>query len=220
MLRRSVSALLLSMVVLPSAAAIAQDDVVSDEQSAAYGNEGTPPTRKPGFLKRTWSSWCRDFKRSNAWPDPFVAADRVSVRLPFDVCVANGWRFQNTLTEAHFVDNHSQLTEAGALKVAAIINDSPLPYRAIFVLRDSDPEVTAGRIVSIQEAVAKILGDRAPVPIYETYDKPRGAAANYIDEVTRRYQATMPDPRLPGDDDDSGSGYSTGTSGSGTGSLK
>ena len=80
---------------------------------------------------------------------------------------------QNTLGDHHFVDDGTELTAAGKLKVAAIINQTPLSYRAIFVLRDENAETTAGRIVSIQEAVAVVLGDRPPVPIFETYDKPR-----------------------------------------------
>ena len=113
---------------------------------------------------------------------------------------ANGWRIQNTLSDHHFEDDSAQLTEAGRLKVAAIINETPLAYRAVFILRDADPDITAGRIASVQEAVSVVLGDRPPVPIFETYDKPRGTPAFYVDEVTRRYQATIPDPRLPTDD--------------------
>jgi hypothetical protein len=161
--------------------------------------DGTP-TQKPSLAKRAWLSICRDFRRNNAWPDPYVAADRVNTRVPFDICTANGWRIQNTLSDHHFTDT-GDLTEAGELRVAAIINETPLPYRAIFVLRADDPGITAERVVSIQEGVAKILGDRPPVPIYETYEKPRGTPAYYVDEVTRRFQATIPDPRLPEEQD-------------------
>jgi hypothetical protein len=172
---------------------------------------------EPNFFKRAWYSVCRDFKRNNNWPDPFVTADRANTRIHFDLATANGWRVQNTLGDHHFVDNGTELTEAGRLKIAAIINQTPLCYRAVFVLRDQDAERTAGRVVAVQEAVAVVLGDRPPVPIFETYDKPRGTPAYYVDEVTRRYQATIPDPRLP--EDDSGSSMSSGYSGgSGSGS--
>jgi hypothetical protein len=169
---------------------------------------------EPNFFKRAWYSVCRDFKRNNTWPDPFVAADRANTRVHFELATANGWRVQNTLGDHHFVDNGTELTEAGRLKIAAIINQTPLCYRAVFVLRDIDPERTAGRVVAVQEAVATVVGDRPPVPIFETYDKPRGTPAYYVDEVTRRYQATIPDPRLP--EDDSSSSMSSG-SGSGNG---
>ena len=183
--------------------------------SDAVAEDG-PTTPEPNLFKRCWYSVCRDFKRNNNWPDPFVTTDRANTRIHYDVATANGWRIQNTLEDHHFVDDGTELTSAGKLKVAAIINQTPVNYRAIFVLRDENPEKTAGRIVSIHESVAVVLGDRPPVPIFETYDKPRGTPAYYVDEVTRRYQATIPDPRLPDDSDSSSmsSGYSGG-SGSG-----
>ena len=146
-------------------------------------------------------------------PGPIRLSPWTALRLaPFDICTANGWRIQNTLSDHHFNDA-GDLTEAGELKVAAIINDTPLPYRAIFVLRGEDPGITATRVVSIQEGVARILGDRPPVPIFETYEKPRGTPAYYVDEVTRRYQDTIPDPRLPEEQD-------AGVSSSSSSSLK
>jgi len=202
----------LTAVALSAPCAKAQDALASD--APCNGNcDEAPTTRKPNRLKRVWSSICRDFKRNNSWPDPFVTADRAATRLPFDLCTANGWRIQNTLSDHHFADAGGQLTPAGRLRVAAIINESPLPYRAIFILRSSEPAVTAERVVAVQETVAGVLGDRPPVPIFETYENPRGASAYYIDEVTRRYQATIPDPRLPEGDDMSG-GSSSGSSGS------
>jgi len=211
--RRHLFVALVTLSVFPGSATWAQQQRASDCEAC---DGAQPDAQKPGLLKRAWVSVCRDFKRNNNWPDPFVAADRVNTRLPFDLSTANGWRIQNTLSAHHFDDNSTQLTEAGRLKVAAIINETPLAYRAVFVLRDNDPEITAGRVVSIQEAVARVLGDRPPVPVFETYDKPRGTPAYYVDEVTRRYQATIPDPRLP--DDDSGSSMSAPGSGYGSGS--
>ena len=48
------------------------------------------------------NSIAQDTKRRNCWPDPFVSWDRASVRAPFVVQVANGWRRQNMLGEFHF----------------------------------------------------------------------------------------------------------------------
>jgi hypothetical protein len=215
--RRHVFVALVTLSVCPAGGAWAQQQMASDCEICDGANSGEAiEGQKPNLLKRAWLSVCRDFKRNNNWPDPFVTADRVNTRIPFDLSTANGWRIQNTLSAHHFEDNSPQLTEAGRLKVAAIINETPLAYRAVFVLRDVDPEITAGRVASIQEAVAKVLGDRPPVPVFETYDKPRGTPAYYVDEVTRRYQATIPDPRLP--DDDSSSGSSSPGAGYGSGS--
>ncbi len=196
------SALLIVPVQAQAPAAPCEDGTCDD--SASNGR------KEPNIFKRAWYSVCRDFKRNNNWPDPFVTTDRANTRIHFDLDTANGYRVQNTLSEHHFVDDSTELTQAGRLKVAAIINYTPVCYRAIFVLRDENPEKTAGRVASIQEAVAQINGDRPPVPIFETYDKPRGTSANYVDEVTRRYQATIPDPRLPEETDNSAMGGSTG----------
>ncbi|HEY4307941.1 MAG TPA: hypothetical protein VGN12_00690 [Pirellulales bacterium] len=213
MIRSLLVAPLLVGAALSSKATLAQSAGMPAEAQCQDGDA------KPegNFFKRAWYSVCRDFKRNNNWPDPFVAADRANTRVHFDLDTANGWRVQNTLGEQYFVDEGTQLTEAGRLKVAAIINQTPLCYRAIFVLRDPTPETTAGRVVSIQEAAVAVLGDRPPVPIFETYDKPRGAPAYYVDEVTRRYQATIPDPRLPEDDGSSSLSGGGGGSGSGNG---
>jgi len=209
MTRRQLSAVLVALTVLPVSVAQAQHEA-SECQSC---QDAPVDGKKPNVLKRAWISVCRDFKRNNNWPDPFVTSDRVAARVPFDSCVANGWRIQNTLSAHHFVENSGELTESGQLKVAAIINESPLAYRAIFVLRDVEAEVTADRVASIQVAVSKVLGDRPPVPVFETYDKPRGTPAYYVDEVTRRYQATIPDPRLPQEDGGSSVGAAYSSSG-------
>ena len=152
---------------------------------------------KPNVMKRAWMSVCRDFRRSNAWPDPFVGADREATRLPFDAQIANGWRLQNTVGEQYFEADSADLTEAGRLKIARIINETPTAYRAIFVLRGEDPVMNADRVASVQQVAARTLGERPSVPIFETYEKPRGAPANYIDAVNEKYEATIPDPRVP-----------------------
>jgi hypothetical protein len=76
-------------------------------------------------LKRAWNNFCRDFHRNNCWPDPFVVPDRVAVRAPINVMVAQGWKIQNTLGDHHFEGDTAKLTEAGELKVRAVIAQSP-----------------------------------------------------------------------------------------------
>lgn len=195
MKRRQFAAALLVSAAIPLSAACADPYAMTPPCNEA----AQPPVveKKPNVFKRTWMHLCRDFRRSNAWPDPFVTADRVSVRVPFDSMVANGWRLQNTLGDQYFEEDSPNLTEAGRLKIGRIINETPCAYRAIFVLRDEDPQLTADRVAVVQQTTARILGERPPVPIFETYEKPRGAPANYIDAVNEKYQATIPDPRVP-----------------------
>jgi hypothetical protein len=192
MMRRNFAAAILVAAAIPLSAACA------DPYATAPCNDAPPVVeKKPNVFKRTWMHVCRDFRRSNAWPDPFVTVDRASVRQPFDAEVANGWRLQNTLGEQYFEDDSPNLTEAGRLKIGRIINETPVAYRAIFVLRGEDPQLNADRVAMVQQSTARILGERPAVPIFETYEKPRGAPANYIDAVNEKYQATIPDPRVP-----------------------
>ncbi|HEY2837684.1 MAG TPA: hypothetical protein VGJ26_00935 [Pirellulales bacterium] len=191
-IRRPFLAAFVVTAAIPLAAACA------DPYSMAPPDEAPPVVeKKPNIVKRAWMHVCRDFRRSNAWPDPFVTVDRVAVREPFAAEVANGWRLQNTLGEQYFEADSPTLTEAGRLKIARIINETPTAYRAIFVLRSEDPVLNADRVAMVQQSAARTLGERPPVPIFETYEKPRGAPANYIDAVNEKYEATIPDPRVP-----------------------
>jgi hypothetical protein len=156
-------------------------------------------------VRRAWNNFCRDFHRNNCWPDPFIAPDRAAVRAPINVMVAQGWKVQNTLGDHHFEGDTAKLTEAGELKVRAILAQSPADFRTIFVLRADDPKLTADRIESTQHLATKLVQDGVPPQVVETTEKPRGTPAYYIDEVTRRYQSTTPDPRLPTDNDSSDS---------------
>ena len=191
MKRRSFLAALVVSAAIPLASVSAEPYTVTDQPSAPVVEQ------KPNVVKRAWMSVCRDFRRNNAWPDPFVTKDRAAVHEPFDAQVVNGWRLQNTVGEQYFEDDSADMTEAGRLKIARIINETPIAYRAIFILRGDDPALTADRIATVQQVAARALGERPAVPIFETYEKPRGAPANYIDAVNETYEATMPYPRVP-----------------------
>ena len=160
-----------------------------------------PASAGDQLVRRAWNNFCRDFHRNNCWPDPFIAPDRVAVRAPINVMVAHAWKLQNTLSDHHFQDDSGQLTEAGELKVKSILMESPPDFRTIYVLRADDSKLTAERIEATQQVAAKFAQDGAVAQVLETLEKPRGTPAYYVDEVTRRYQATTPDPRLPTDGD-------------------
>jgi hypothetical protein len=142
-------------------------------------------------------SFGRTFKQNNMWPEPFIYADRDAVRAPFAIMVHNGWRRQNTLTDAHFELNGAELTEAGRLRIRWIVTQAPESAKTIYVLRTDDPERTAARIMAAEEAAAKYaLGGVIP-PVLETQKAYESTPADYIDEVDRKFRETTPDPRLP-----------------------
>jgi len=82
----------------------------------------------------------RDVKRRLCWPRPFNVQDRYAVRAPFAAMVAKGWEHQNLLGAHHFDEGTNQLNEAGRLKLAAIVNESPPQHRIVYVQRGSGPD--------------------------------------------------------------------------------
>lgn len=144
-----------------------------------------------------WGGIHRDFKRNNCWYEPFVNADRASVREPFNRMVENGWRMDNTLSEQHFLPGEATLTPAGQSKIDAALANAPIQHRTLFVLRAETPELTAGRINAVQTAAAKRLGAGELPQVIESSRALSGAPASDIFNVNARRTATIPDPRLP-----------------------
>jgi len=151
---------------------------------------------------------CRDFKRNNCWPAPFVCPDRQAVREPFVRMVAKGWTRENTLGDHHFEPETGKLTYAGVLKVRKILLLGPIEHRTIYVYRAMKPEETAARVDAVQQLAADTLRTGQLPAVLETNLPAPGWPADQVDNVSRRYRATMPDPRLPaasGEQDSSGS---------------
>src|SRR5687767_2338834 len=75
-----------------------------------------------------------DFHRNNAWPEPFVSADRQVTREYFRIQVNNGWRFQNTVGKWFYDEETNALNQAGEIKLRQIVTQSPVHRRTVFVL--------------------------------------------------------------------------------------
>jgi hypothetical protein len=157
----------------------------------------------------------QDTKRRNCWPQPFICADRQAVRAPFAIQVANGWRIQNLLGPQFFEPNNGGLTEAGRLKIRWVAYQAPSQHRSIYVSMADSPEETAARMNAVNSYLAKLLPQGDLPSVTETRIVDDGAPADQVDAIGRKYQATMPAPRLPARDSASGSG-SSGSGGSGS----
>jgi uncharacterized membrane protein YgcG len=184
---------------------------------ALVGLVSAVPVRGDEPVRTFFRNMGRDFKRNNCWYDTFVAEDRAVQRAPFCVMVSNGWRLQNTLDDYYFQQDSSVLTEAGQIKVQQIVLYSSPAYRAIFVHRTTDAQMTAERIQNVQMAAAKYAPDGEVPTVAETYIRPRGWPAEQINDVYSRYRATTPNPRyqsLSGSSGGSSGGSSSGSSGS------
>lgn len=148
-----------------------------------------------------WDSfWHRtgvDYHRMNAFPEPFIYADRAATREPFRIMVANGWQLQNTLGSHYFHPETQQLTRAGEMKVAWIATQAPQQYRTVHVLRGSNPEATSVRVDSVQQTVARVVTN-GPLPaVVETGVELNGRPGEYVDDTYRKAQSSLPAPVLP-----------------------
>jgi len=142
-------------------------------------------------------SLCRDWKRNNCWPTPFVYPDRQTVRAPFAVMVHKGWERQNTLGEYHFDPQQAQLNEAGRLKVRRILTQVVPQHRTIYVLRTDSPEGTAARVDAVRQLAHRILPEDQVPPVLTSNVQAAGWPASQVDEIGRKFQSSTPDPRLP-----------------------
>ncbi|HUE72688.1 MAG TPA: hypothetical protein VMP01_17515 [Pirellulaceae bacterium] len=145
-----------------------------------------------------WNRVGVDFHRNNAWPEPFVSADREVTREYFRIQVNNGWRMQNTIGRWFFDEETNQLNEAGEIKLRQVATQSPVHRRTVFVLMGTSPDVTAKRVESVQQTLAQMLPE-GPVPqvLLTDVDLEAGSGA-YYDKVSSAYNSSIPAPRLTG----------------------
>ena len=145
-----------------------------------------------------WTGVKVDFHRNNAWPEPFLSADREVTREYFRIQVNNGWRMQNTIGRWFFDDETNQLNEAGEIKLRQVATQSPVHRRTVFVLMGTTPDVTAKRVESVQQTLAKMLPE-GPVPqVLLTDVDLEGGSGAYYDKVNTAYNSSIPSPRLIG----------------------
>ena len=132
------------------------------------------------------------------------------------VMTANGWRRQNMLTDLHFTDNND-LTEAGDLMVRWILFEAPHAHRVIYVHRGASGMDTATRMAVVALAAQRAAPGQPIPPILETSISDTGWPASEVEKITRRYDATIPDPRLPKDSSGGGGASSGGGAPGGNG---
>lgn len=147
-------------------------------------------------IKRFCHKFWLEARRNNAWPHPYLYADRVAVRAPFVVMVNNGWRRQNTLGDYHFRDDSKELTEAGRIKIRWILLEGPIHHRTIYVHSAETAEETAKRIDAVQHLAIKLMPTGALPAVLQTNIGPPGWPAGQIDSINRKFQASAPAPRI------------------------
>ena len=143
------------------------------------------------------STFPRDFKRRNCWPEPFVYSDRTAVRLSMANQVSAGWERQNLLSEFHFLPGGKELTEDGRMRVQWIMNEVPEPHRQIYVHRANSPQETVVRMQTVQRFVAQ-SPYAVNVPVLESTRTDDGWPADRIDALSRKAERSALDPKLLG----------------------
>jgi hypothetical protein len=144
-----------------------------------------------------WDRVHSDWHRMNAWPQPFLHADRDLVRQPLLLMTNNGWRMQNTLGDHLFEPEKQSLTQAGQLKVRWIVTQTPQHRRTVFVLRGTSPETTLARVDAVQAMISQIDPQGSRPEVLLTDKIPAGGSGDYFDSVDRQLKESIPAPRLP-----------------------
>jgi hypothetical protein len=149
-------------------------------------------------LENFVNSCLRDCKRNNCWPEPFVRTDRAAVRIPFDIMIHRGWQEQNLISGHYFKEDGTELNEAGQVKVRWILTDAPRQHRTIYVQFGSTPQQTATRVAAVQDMAGRYVTASEQMPqVVPVAMSAASWSAEQADAVGRKFQSTMPDPRLP-----------------------
>lgn len=143
-----------------------------------------------------------DSLKAKNWPDPYVQRDRDATRLAFTTMVEKGWKRQNILGDVHFDGGTDNLNMAGRSKIRRILFQGLRSRRDLFICRADTKETTDSRLNSVETYVTQLIGNVPNAPrVAVTNLPPAGWPAHLIDTIFRKYDATMPDPRIPEDRD-------------------
>jgi hypothetical protein len=139
-----------------------------------------------------------DTKEANRWPEPYVQYDRESEKMAFTTMIEKGWKRQNTLGNVHFDPNTGKLNMSGRLKVRHTMFEGLRSRRDLFVYHGQTKEETNVRLKSVKDYVHQLVGSgpQTPQVAVTQYSIP-GSSGLYVDAITRKYNETIPDPRIP-----------------------
>ena len=145
----------------------------------------------------SWHTWAATHAANNRWPEQFLDHDRSAARAPFAVMIANGWRSQNTISTYHFNEETGELNDTGRLKVRAVLLETPVEWRTLYVLRADRTAVTAARMKSVQEYAQELAQEEPVPPVLITTVEPRGTRGDVSNGVNQRFMENAPAPVLP-----------------------
>jgi len=171
----------------------------------AFAVLATTGTAHANWFTAFWGDVGRGWHRNNCWPDPFTDLDQAAVVAPIPVMVAKGWQRQNLLGDHHFDAESKKLTPAGALKVRWILSQAPLDRRTVFIERTNTADLTQARVEAVQQAIVGINPQGIAPEVIVSDLQTLGRSSEYVDSIGRKYQESIPAPRLPAMQTSSGS---------------
>jgi hypothetical protein len=154
----------------------------------------------------SWHTWSDHTHYNIRWPEQYLDHDRAAVRAPFAVMIANGWRSQNTISTYHFNEETGELNDTGRLKVRAVMRETPVEWRTLYVLRADTSALTSARMKSVQEYAVELAQEEPIPPVLITTIEPRGTRGDVSNRVNQQFMESAPAPVLPQAERESGSG--------------
>lgn len=130
------------------------------------------------------------------WPHPHDCRDRAVVYTYTALQESRGWANETTLYDYHFNAETQQLTDAGALQLRMIMEDTPSKYRRAFVQTSLDAGANEARIASVKNAVARLSGGVDSLPVELRNTRAYGRSANEIDQLNKAIITSAPAPRI------------------------
>ena len=103
------------------------------------------------------------------------------------------------LAEHHFEEGTTALNEAGQLRIRWIMVEAPPQHRTIYVHRAKTSEQTDTRRQAVREYAMQFAAKGHVPLVLETSIDPQGWPAARVDAISRRWDESTPDPRLPGE---------------------
>lgn len=133
---------------------------------------------------------------SHYWPHPHDCRDRAVVYTYTRTQESRGWADATTLYDYHFNPDTQELTDAGALHLRMIMEDTPSQYRRAFVQTSLNSGVNEARVASVQNAVAHLSGGVGNVPVELRNTRAFGRSASEIELLNKAIITSAPQPRI------------------------
>lgn len=135
--------------------------------------------------------------RNDAWPLPFNCWDREAYYAIWNQQFATGLQVAHLLTPEYFDANTNELNRAGEMRVAWIMQNSPISDRKIWVFEDQQGPAMDQRIANVHDVVNRWYAHMGPVEVATSQLRPNGIPASYQQLILDKHSGAQPNPVIP-----------------------